>query len=196
MNNKHRGGWTLAGLARHAADGLLDQPARTIRRQSRLQRDSGPVLGWPAVHKGAELANRPAAIPAERPARRRALRRAECLPISRRREGGAHARVLQPTRLRASVSDIIEFRPRRDEMLWAVVASIGRKTRVAEIFPSRERALADREWREQQIRAYRTLLQSCKQPAPSYSVAPIKFADLPRSWKPLPALGFLRGQFI
>jgi len=31
---------------------------------------------------------------------------------------------------------------------------------------------------------------------PFYSVAPIRRADLPRKWKPLPALGFLRGQFV
>jgi hypothetical protein len=95
-----------------------------------------------------------------------------------------------------AMSAVIEFKPRRDDTLWAVVASIGRKTRVAEIFPSRERALADRAWREQQISAYSSLLQSCRQPAPLYTVTPIRPADLPRSWKPLPALGFLRGQFI
>lgn len=91
---------------------------------------------------------------------------------------------------------VIEFKPRKDDTLWAVVASIGRATRVAEIFPSRERAMADRAWREQQISAYAALLQGCRQPAPLYTVAPIRPADLPRSWKPLPALGFLRGQFI
>ena len=100
------------------------------------------------------------------------------------------------------MSEIVEFRPRRDEAskrddaLWAVLASVGRKTRVAEIFSSKERALADRAWREAQIRAYATLLQSCRQPAPLYSVAPIRRDELPRAWKPLPALGFLRGQFI
>jgi hypothetical protein len=31
---------------------------------------------------------------------------------------------------------------------------------------------------------------------PHYSVAPIRRADLPRKWVPLPALGFLRGEFI
>ena len=94
------------------------------------------------------------------------------------------------------MSAVIEFKHRKDDTLWAVMASVGRATRVAEIFPSRERALADRAWREQQIRAYASLLQSCRQPAPCYSVAPIRPADLPRSWKPLPALGFLRVQFI
>ncbi|RYF20469.1 MAG: hypothetical protein EOO77_07950 [Oxalobacteraceae bacterium] len=94
------------------------------------------------------------------------------------------------------MSAVIEFKVRRDDTLWAVVASIGRQTRVAEIFPSRERALADRAWREQQIRVYASLFQSSRQPAPLYSVAPIRVQDLPRSWTPLPALGFLRGHFI
>lgn len=91
---------------------------------------------------------------------------------------------------------VIEFKARRDDTLWAVVASIGRKTRVAEIFQSRERALADQAWREQQIRIYASLFQNRRQPAPLYTVAPIRVQDLPRSWTPLPALGFLRGQFI
>lgn len=94
------------------------------------------------------------------------------------------------------MSAVIEFKPRRDDTLWAVVASIGRKRRVAEIFPSRERALEDRAWREQQIHAYSSLFQNCRQPAPLYTVAPIRVSDLPRAWTPLPALGFLRGQFI
>ncbi len=94
------------------------------------------------------------------------------------------------------MSAVIEFKPRRDDTLWAVVASIGRKSRIAEIFPNRERALADRAWREQQIKAYSSLFKGCRQPPPLYSVAPIRMQDLPRSWTPLPALGFLRGQFI
>jgi hypothetical protein len=35
-----------------------------------------------------------------------------------------------------------------------------------------------------------------RHPMPHYSVAPIRRADLPRKWAPLPALGFLRGRFI
>ena len=94
------------------------------------------------------------------------------------------------------MSAVVEFRARRDDTLWAVVASVGRKSRVAEIFPSRERALADRAWREQQVRAYASLFQGCRQPPPQYSVAPVRREELPRQWTPLPALGFLRGQFI
>lgn len=84
----------------------------------------------------------------------------------------------------------------RDDTLWAVVASVGRTTRVAEIFSSRLAALADKAWREQQVRAYATFLRSSRQPPPMYTVRPIRRADLPRSWRPLPALGFLHGQFI
>jgi hypothetical protein len=46
------------------------------------------------------------------------------------------------------------------------------------------------------VRTYAGFLQSARQPAPHYSVAPIRRADLPRKWTPLPALGLLRGRFI
>jgi hypothetical protein len=85
---------------------------------------------------------------------------------------------------------------RGDDTLWAVVASVGRASRVAEIYANRTAALEDRAWREQQVRAYAEFLRSAKQPMPHYSVAPIKRADLPRKWTPLPALGFLRHQFV
>ena len=84
----------------------------------------------------------------------------------------------------------------RDDQLWAVVASIGRTSRVAEVFSSRLAALADRAWREQQVTAYANFLRSSKQPAPVYSIKPIRRADLPRSWRPLPALGFLQGKLM
>ena len=84
----------------------------------------------------------------------------------------------------------------RDDTLWAVVASFGRTTRVAEIFSNRLAALADQAWREQQVRAYAAFLRTSRQPPPRYTVRPIRRADLPRSWRPLPALGFLHGQFI
>jgi hypothetical protein len=84
----------------------------------------------------------------------------------------------------------------RDDQLWAVVASIGRTSRVAEVFSSRLAALADRAWREQQVNAYANFLRSSRQPAPRYTVKPIRRADLPRSWRPLPALGFLQGKLM
>jgi hypothetical protein len=86
--------------------------------------------------------------------------------------------------------------PLRDDTLWAVVASFGRTTRVAEIFSNRLAALADQAWREQQVRAYAGFLRGSRQPPPSYTVRPIRRADLPRAWRPLPALGFLHGQFV
>ena len=84
----------------------------------------------------------------------------------------------------------------RDDTMWAVVASMGRVTRVAEIFHSRTAAQADREWREQQVRAYAGFLRNARQPPPSYYIRPIKRAELPRSWRPLPALGFLHGKLV
>jgi hypothetical protein len=84
----------------------------------------------------------------------------------------------------------------RDDTLWAVVASIGRTSRVAEVFSSRLSALNDQAWREQQVKAYANFLRSSRQPTPSYTVRPIRRADLPRAWRPLPALGFLQGKLL
>jgi hypothetical protein len=94
------------------------------------------------------------------------------------------------------MGQIVSLNRTSEDTLWAVMASIGKTTRVAEIYPNRGAALADREWREQQVRAYAHFLRGTRQGVPRYSVAPIRRTDLPRSWKPLPALGFLRGQFI
>ncbi len=95
------------------------------------------------------------------------------------------------------MTDIAVLRPATgDDTLWAVVASVGRVSRVADIYHSRDAALADRNWRVQQVAAYAGFLRSARQPAPHYSVAPIRRADLPRKLTQLPALGFLRGRFI
>ena len=96
----------------------------------------------------------------------------------------------------ASVDPVSNLRQLREDRLWAVVAAIGRRSRVASIYPSRTAADADRDWREQQVCAYAGFLRSSRMPVPNYSVSPIRRADLPRDWRPLPALGFLRGQFI
>ena len=91
------------------------------------------------------------------------------------------------------MSEIVLLDHVRKDRIWAVVAWLGRSQRIAEIYPSRDAALADRAWREQQVRAYAQFLRTDRQPEPRYSVTPIRRSDLPRSWKPLPALGFLRG---
>jgi hypothetical protein len=94
------------------------------------------------------------------------------------------------------MSEVVALPRVRDDTWWAVIASIGKQSRVANIYPSRAAALEDRAWREQQVAAHTTFLSGSRQPPPRYSVAPMRRADLPRGWKPLPALGFLRGQFI
>lgn len=94
------------------------------------------------------------------------------------------------------MSQIVSLAPAGSDTLWAVMAKIGRVNRVAEIYPSRAAALADREWREAQVKAHAGFLRTSTQPPPHYSVAPVRRTDLPKGWKPLPALGFLRGQFI
>lgn len=94
------------------------------------------------------------------------------------------------------MSQVVSLRPPGADTLWAVVASSGQTTRIAEIYPSRTAALADRQWRESQVRAYAAFLSRARQPLPRYSVTPIRREDLPKRWKPLPALGFLRGQCV
>jgi len=94
------------------------------------------------------------------------------------------------------MTEVIRLPASRDDTLWAVVASLGRVNRIAEIYPNRTAALEDRAWREQQVAAYAAFLRSSTQPVPRYSVAPIRRADVPKAWRPLPALGFLRGQFV
>lgn len=108
-------------------------------------------------------------------------------------------RVLPSAAREASLAGMVEpvnLGSYRDDTLWAVVASIGRTSRVAEVFSSRLAALADQAWREQQVKAYANFLRSSRQPTPSYSVRPIRRTDLPRSWRPLPALGFLQGKLM
>ncbi len=92
--------------------------------------------------------------------------------------------------------DLVSIGRADDDTLWAVFVTVGRTDRIANVYRSRAAALDDREWRAQQVRAYADFLQRARQPVPHYSVAPIRRSELPRKWTPLPALGFLRGQFI
>lgn len=104
----------------------------------------------------------------------------------------AGARPCHPGRVR----DLVSVSRGDEDTLWAVIATVGRTSRIAEVFRSRAAALEDRAWRAQQVLAYEDFLRRSRQPVPYYSVTPIRRADLPRKWTPLPALGFLRGQFI
>jgi hypothetical protein len=94
------------------------------------------------------------------------------------------------------MSEVIRLPAGRDDTLWAVVAKLGRVDRIAEIYSSRSAALADRTWRQQQVTAYAGFLRGSKQPVPLYSVTPIRRAEIPKAWRPLPALGFLHGKFM
>jgi hypothetical protein len=96
----------------------------------------------------------------------------------------------------APVTSLVSVGSGEDDSLWAVIATAGRKSRVANVYRLRRDALDDRAWRAQQVSAYEDWLRRSRQPVPHYSVAPIRRADLPKKWSPLPALGFLRGQFV
>ena len=94
------------------------------------------------------------------------------------------------------MADVLPLAPKagREDTVWGVIAWMGTQRRVAEVFTSQARALADRDWREAEVKAYAHLLRGMGQPIPRYSVGPVRRSDLPRRWTPLPALGFLRGQ--
>jgi hypothetical protein len=94
------------------------------------------------------------------------------------------------------MAELVSLERSHEDTMWAVVATVGKTHRVAEVFRNRAQALADRDWRAREVRAYEDFLRRAKQPVPHYSVAPIRRSDLPRKWTPLPALGFLRGQFV
>lgn len=94
------------------------------------------------------------------------------------------------------MTEIVSLARARDDKIWAVIAQLGRQNRVAAVFSDRNAALADQSWREQQVRAYAAFLKTSRKPVPCYTVTAIHRAELPRAWQPLPALGFLRGQFI
>ncbi len=49
------------------------------------------------------------------------------------------------------MSEVIALSRARDDTMWAVMANIGKTSRVAEIYPTRLAAMADRAWREQQV---------------------------------------------
>ena len=67
-----------------------------------------------------------------------------------------------------------------------------RKFSPAALRPSRRSA-----WRAQQVNAYANLPTRHHQATDTVlSVKPIRRADLPRSWRPLPALGFLHGKLL
>lgn len=96
------------------------------------------------------------------------------------------------------MSEIIPLRPSlpKSDTFWAILASQGKRTIIANIYATRQEAEADRQWRIGQVRAYILFLQSEKQNIPVYRVEKIRRSDLPRNWTPLPALGMLRGRSI
>jgi len=97
-----------------------------------------------------------------------------------------------------AVSEIIPLRPAlpKSDTFWAVLASQGKHTVIANIYMTQKEAEADWQWRVGQVSAYSLFLRTEKQDVPVYRIEKIKRSDLPRNWAPLPALGMLRGKFI
>ncbi|GBQ13306.1 hypothetical protein [Swaminathania salitolerans] len=96
------------------------------------------------------------------------------------------------------MAQLLPFRPpaMKSDRLWAVMAWQGRRSRIADIHASREAAQADCDWRSRQVREYRQFLATEEKAPLRYEICPIRRADLPRQWRPLPALGFLRGRMF
>lgn len=96
------------------------------------------------------------------------------------------------------MSEIVPLRPALPaaDILWAVVATQGRKRVIADVHLSREAAEADCSWRAAQVRAYAHFLLHERRAPPVYRVERIRRAELPGRWSPLPALGMLRGRLI
>ncbi|QNT77641.1 hypothetical protein [Entomobacter blattae] len=91
------------------------------------------------------------------------------------------------------MSNIVPIRSRRKGEIWAVIALVGKKKVVASIYSTFEAAQADCQWRRQQVTAYTNFLQNSQQPVPFYTITPFSRNELPKQWRPLPALGFLHG---
>lgn len=92
------------------------------------------------------------------------------------------------------MTQLLMFRsplPKADR-LWAVIAWQGHRSRIANVHASKEAAEADRVWRSQQVHEYRHFLASEQKAPLRYELKQIARAELPKSWTPLPALGFLR----
>ncbi|MDG6094184.1 hypothetical protein LOC54_03475 [Acetobacter sp. AN02] len=86
-------------------------------------------------------------------------------------------------------------RGKQNDRGWAVVAVIRTKRSIAGWYSTREAAQSDCAWRREQVRAYSQFLQSSDVPVPDYHIAPLARSELPKNWKPAPALGLLHGKF-
>ncbi|EUK17749.1 hypothetical protein [Commensalibacter papalotli (ex Servin-Garciduenas et al. 2014)] len=75
--------------------------------------------------------------------------------------------------------------------LWATAFYLKGKRYVTNIYSSHQQAIEDCIWRQKEVQAYKQLLISAQQPIPEYYVTTVHQSELPKNWKPLPALGFL-----
>ncbi|MDI2091032.1 hypothetical protein [Commensalibacter oyaizuii] len=88
------------------------------------------------------------------------------------------------------MTKIIPFQKNKNK-LWATAFLIKGKRCVANIYTSKCKAIEDCLWRQKEVNAYKHLLISNNQPVPHYYIITLHRSELPKNWKPLPALGFL-----
>lgn len=90
------------------------------------------------------------------------------------------------------MSKIIQFpKSINKNKLWASVFYIKGKRYITNIYNSHQQAVEDCLWRDKEVQAYKHLFTGNKQPIPEYYLTTIHRSELPKNWKPLPALGFL-----
>lgn len=75
--------------------------------------------------------------------------------------------------------------------LWATAFVHKGKQQITNIYSSHQQAMEDCLWREKEVQAYKQLLINSQQPIPRYYITTLHRSELPKNWKPLPALGFL-----
>lgn len=88
------------------------------------------------------------------------------------------------------MNKIIPFHKIKNK-LWACIFYIQNQRHIANIYDSYQKAQQDCQWRTKEVQAYKHLLIKSNQPVPHYMITPIHRSELPKNWKPLPALGFL-----
>lgn len=75
--------------------------------------------------------------------------------------------------------------------LWATAFYLKGKRYITNIYSTHQQAVEDCLWREKEVQAYKQLLISNQQPIPEYYITTVHRSELPKNWKPSPALGFL-----
>lgn len=91
------------------------------------------------------------------------------------------------------MSKVIPFpnQQKSKNKIWAVAFFANGKRHIASIYYTWKQAATDCAWRQKEVRAYQQFLEKNNQVIPQYSIITIHASELPKKWRPIPALGFL-----